>query len=385
MNIVLFSDTFPPEINGVAVSVFNHAKVLRDHGHRVYVITTNPFSKHITFEQDVLRIPGQKIKQLYGYILAPLYSKKAFQIIRDWSIDVIHVHTEYGIGTFGRTVAKKLKKPLVYTYHTMYEDYTYYLGVFKGLADLFVKGLSKRFATRCQGFISPSEKTKQAMIRYGVKRSIDVIPTGIDFSKFQDRNINEAKLTSLKEQFQLTDKRVILSLGRVAKEKSIDLIIKSFAKLPDVIRIASVLLIVGGGPALDSLKALSHQLQLDSYVRFVGPVPSTEVQYYYHLADVFVNASMTETQGLTYMEAMAASTLVLARYDDNIKDLIVARKTGFLFNDEASFAEELAYILQQSPIQKKSIIDAAHAIVEEYSIEKFYERLIAVYERVKTQ
>lgn len=385
MNIVLFADTYPPEINGVAVSVFNHAKVLRTHGHRVYVVTTNPFSKQVTCEEDILRIPGQKVKQLYGYIVAPMYSKKAYTIIRQWDIDVIHVHTEYGIGNFGRTVAKNLKKPLVYTYHTMYEDYTYYLGIFKGLADLFVKGLSKRFAMRCDGFISPSEKTKQAMIRYGMKRPIDVIPTGIDFSKFKEENLDSKKRESIRSQFQLANKKVILSLGRVAKEKSIDLIIRSFAQLAHNIRESSVLLIVGGGPALDSLKALARHLKIDQDVRFTGPVPSTEVQYYYHLADVFANASLTETQGLTYMEAMASSTLVLARYDDNIKDLILPRKTGFIFKDEDTFSKELEFILSLTPIEKKRIVDEAKLVVNHYSIELFYERLMAVYQRVNRQ
>ena len=385
MNIVLFSDTYPPEINGVAVSVFNHANVLRQHGHQVYVVTTNPFTKQMTFEQDVLRIPGQKIKQLYGYVLASFYSKKAFQIIKKWSIDVIHVHTEYGIGIFGRTVAKKLHQPLVYTYHTMYEDYTYYLGFLKRIADLFVKSLSKRLATRCDAVIAPSEKTKQSMIRYGVKRPIEVIPTGIDFSKFKFQNLDPKKLLVLKKQYHLEEKKVILSLGRVAKEKSIDLIIRSFAELTPAIRSSYVLLIVGGGPALDSLKTLAKQLKIEHDVQFVGPVPSTEVQYYYHLADVFANASLTETQGLTYMEAMAANTLVLARFDDNIKDLIIPRKTGFLFKDEHSFAEELAYIANLSPIEKKKMIQAALQIVNDYDIETFYERLMTVYLRVKTQ
>lgn len=385
MNIVLFSDTFPPEINGVAVSVFNHAKVLRSHGHRVLVVTTNPLSKQITFEEDVLRIPGQKLKQLYGYIIAPLFSKKAYAMIQQWPIDIIHVHTEYGLGMFGRTVAKKLKKPLIYTYHTMYEDYTHYLGIFKRLADLFVKRLSKRLAMQCDGFISPSEKTKQAMIRYGMKRPIDVIPTGIDFSKFKEENLDSKKRVHILSQLDLENKKVILSLGRVAKEKSIDLIIRSFAHLSPQLRDTSVLLIVGGGPALESLKALAKQLKVEQSVRFMGPVPSTEVQYYYHVSDVFVNASLTETQGLTYMEAMASSTLVLARFDDNIKELIIPRTTGFIFKDEVTFSKELEYILSLTSIEKKRIVEQAKLVVNHYSIELFYERLMAVYQRVNRQ
>lgn len=385
MNIVLFADTYPPEINGVAVSVYNHANVLRSHGHHVYVVTTNPFSKKVTLEDNVLRIPGQKIKQLYGYVVAPFYSKKAWTIIQTWAIDVIHVHTEYGIGIFGRNIAKKLKKPLVYTYHTMYEDYTYYLGIFKGLADLFVKRLSKRLAMRCDAFISPSEKTKDALIRYGMKRPIDVIPTGIDFSKFNESNLDRQTLSSIAQTLNITNQKVVLSLGRVAKEKSIDLIIRSFAHLPIELRSSTLLLIVGGGPALDGLKNLAKQLKVETFIRFVGPVPSTFVQYYYHLADVFVNASLTETQGLTYMEAMAASTLVLARLDDNIKDLIIPKKTGFLFHDETTFAQELSHILSLSSIDKQKVIDEAMQVVHQYSIDVFYERLIAVYQRVKGQ
>lgn len=379
MTIVLFSDTYYPEINGVAVSVENHYKTLTAHGHTVYVVTTNPFSKKVTFENHILRVPGIKLKKLYGYIMAPLYSRQAYNIIKTWSIDVIHLHSEYGIGIFGRTVAKKLKKPTVYTYHTMYEDYTYYLGIFKPIVDLFVKGLSRKYAMRATEFIAPSEKTKQKMLSYGAKRNMFVVPTGIDFSKFKASNLDPLKMKSIEEKYRVHERFTLLSLGRVAKEKSIDLVIRSFAQAVKATAQPMQLLIVGGGPAKNELEALAKSLHLENDITFVGPVPSTEVQYYYHAADLFVNASITETQGLTYMEAMAADTLVLARFDKNLADLIVDGKTGFLFQNETEFTEKLKHIVALSAIEKKVLIQQAKEKVDGYSIERFYDNLMQVY------
>ena len=385
MKIALFTDTYPPEINGVSVSVGLHQKVLLDQGHEVLVITTNPFGKQIVIDAGVIRIPGVELKKLYGYRLSTFFSAKAYQYIRKWQPDVIHIHTDIGIGIFGKITAFFLKVPTVVTYHTMYEDYTHYAGFLKGLASRVVKQFSKSIAEQCTEFISPSLKTKEKIRSYGVDRFINIVPTGIDFSRFQRTSLDAHKLAEVKNRWILPGEKVLLSLGRVAKEKSMDVILKGFAKViqsgEDHIR----LLMVGDGPDRHGLIELANQLGISNKVSFVGAVPILEVPYYYQLADVFVSASLTETQGLTFMEAMVSDRLVLCRYDENLAELIRHQQTGFIFSDEEDFVRQVKTIFNLTKEKRETIKGDVATAVNRYSLPNFYQNLIEVYQRATRQ
>jgi 1,2-diacylglycerol 3-alpha-glucosyltransferase len=385
MKIALFTDTYPPEINGVSVSVGLHQKVLLDQGHEVLVITTNPFGKQIVIDAGVIRIPGVELKKLYGYRLSTFFSAKAYQYIRKWQPDVIHIHTDVGIGIFGKITAFFLKVPTVVTYHTMYEDYTHYAGFLKGLASRVVKQFSKSIAEQCTEFISPSLKTKEKIRSYGVDRFINIVPTGIDFSRFQRTSLDAHKLAEVKNRWILPGEKVLLSLGRVAKEKSMDVILKGFAKViqsgEDHIR----LLMVGDGPDRHGLIELANQLGISDKVSFVGAVPILEVPYYYQLADVFVSASLTETQGLTFMEAMVSDRLVLCRFDENLAELIRHQQTGFIFSDEEDFVRQVKTIFNLTKEKRETIKGDVATAVNRYSLPNFYQNLIEVYQRATRQ
>ena len=385
MKIALFTDTYPPEINGVSVSVGLHQKVLLDQGHEVLVITTNPFGKQIVIDAGVIRIPGVELKKLYGYRLSTFFSAKAYQYIRKWQPDVIHIHTDVGIGIFGKITAFFLKVPTVVTYHTMYEDYTHYAGFLKGLASRVVKQFSKSIAEQCTEFISPSLKTKEKIRSYGVDRFINIVPTGIDFSRFQRTSLDAHKLAEVKNRWILPGEKVLLSLGRVAKEKSMDVILKGFAKViqsgEDHIR----LLMVGDGPDRHGLIELTNQLGISNKVSFVGAVPILEVPYYYQLADVFVSASLTETQGLTFMEAMVSDRLVLCRFDENLAELIRHQQTGFIFSDEEDFVRQVKTIFNLTKEKRETIKGDVATAVNRYSLPNFYQNLIEVYQRATRQ
>jgi 1,2-diacylglycerol 3-alpha-glucosyltransferase len=260
MNIGLFSDTYPPQINGVAVSTQNLFNILRKNGHQAYVVTTNAESNHLEYKDNVLHIPGLELKKLYGYRLASFYNSRAMKIIKSWNLDLVHIQSEAGIGIFGKIVATREKLPTVNTYHTMYEDYTHYAGKGEHF-DRFAKGVvrvfSKYVAMQCTEFISPSEKTKDAFRQYGTERYINIVPTGIDFSKFKRDSINLDELEQYKINHDLQSKFVILSLGRVATEKSIDVLIRGYAKYVKSETRPSKFLIVGDGPAKESLDKLA--------------------------------------------------------------------------------------------------------------------------------
>jgi 1,2-diacylglycerol 3-alpha-glucosyltransferase len=195
--------------------------------------------------------------------------------------------------------------------------------------------------------------------------------------------VDHNDVASLKASFGISTKDfVVLSLGRVAKEKSIDVCLRGYADfLKSDPKVPTKMLIVGGGPALEDLKALAASLGVGDHVVFSGAVKPDQIQRYYALGDCFVSASITETQGLTFMEAMAAGLVVLARYDDNLQGTISDGKTGYFFYDEEDFKEKLANVIALSPQVKKTIQANAFQAIDVYSMEHFYQNIIEVYQR----
>lgn len=388
MRVAIFSDTYPPQINGVATACKTIEKILVAHSQDVLVVTiAKDGEHHISQDGNVVRIPGFHAKKLYNYQFTTFFSKKVFEIVKKFNPDVIHIHTEVGIGIFGRIMAKKLKIPLVYTYHTMYEDYTYY--VTKGIrffdfaAKKAVASLSVVLSDSTTEFTTTSLKTKNRLRAYGVKKYINVVPIGLDFSMFERKEGYLDKVKEIRDKYDLNGKFVILILGRLAKEKSNDVILTSLEKFlkkkqRDDIR----LMIVGDGPDKPDLENLARELHLDKEVIFVGKVPYPEVRYYYFASDLFVSASVSETQGLTYTEAMAAKIPVLARYDKNLDGVIVDNETGFFFEDYHSFETKLEKILSLDKKQIEKVVNDAYATnVNNFSLETFYKRLINVYNK----
>ena len=386
MNVALFSDTYPPEINGVATSTFNLRKTLLTHGEKVIVVTTNPFSNKVTYEDGVLRIPGLDVKKLYNYRMSSFYSPEGMKIIERFKPDIVHCQTDAGIGIFGTIVASKFHCGMVYTFHTCLEDYAYYIthGHFDRAARHIIRFYFKGQSIRFGEFIAPSDKIKDYLRSIQIDSSVSVIPTGIELDRFSNRNRNEEDVAMLKAKLGIApDDFVILSLGRIAKEKSIDVLLRGYAKfLRSPQQKRTKFLVIGWGPAENELKELAGRLGIDDSVIFGGACKPDETQRYYHLGDCFASASITETQGLTFMEAMAAELPVLARYDDNLIGTIKEGETGFFFNDEDDFAEKLAFLIDLPLDKRKKIIDNALDAIDPYSMERFYRNVMEVYRRV---
>ena len=383
MRIAIFSDTYTPDINGVATST----KILKDelinHGHEVLVVTSELPSES-DYEDDpndnILRVPGLEIQALYGYRACNIYSFKGMKEIKSMNIEVIHVQTEFGIGIFGRIVGEALNIPVVYTYHTMWADYSHYVNPINSTA---IDGLIKKAITRISKFygdksaelIVPSIKTKEALEKYGLHKNMHIIPTGLELDKFDPKNKDDKLINQIKEKYGIKDQFIVTFLGRIAKEKSIDVLIdamKEIVKENDNI----LCLIVGGGPYLDELKELVKDDQTEKYIIFTGPKLSQEVPSYYHLSNVFVSASVTETQGLTYIEAMASGIPAVARYDQNLENVIIDGVNGYFFKETNELVSILLNMMN-SDCSKMAREAYLHAM--KFSSEVFYEKVIDVY------
>ena len=385
MRIAIFTDTYPPYVNGVSTSCFNLANILTKEGHEVLVVAPRFSEGKLEQIGNVLYVPGVYLKKYYGFRMTNIFATKPVKIIKKFKPDVIHNQTDWTIGVLARRIAHKFKLPIVYTYHTSYEDYTYYVvrGFMEPFAKKLMRGYAKLIADRATEFIAPSDKTKDYMRNAGSDVYINVIPSGIDFSIFKKGNIDQEKIATFKKEHHIRETtKVFLILGRLAKEKSMDVSLKGIAayhkKHPEVdIKV----LVVGDGPAHEELMLLVEELGITDIVDFIGQVSGLEVPFYYHLADIYTSASITETQGLTFMEAMAAGNIVLARYDSNLTGTIVHEKTGFFFSDENSFIEQVEKIFALSDEQKQLVLDAAYQIADRYSIDNFYNNIMRVYKR----
>lgn len=386
MRIAIFSDTYPPQINGVSTSTYNLVKALRDRGEDVLLVTvnTNEGEKTIIDGNNIF-IPGLVLKKLYGYRVTWIYNSKVFKFVKNWKPDIIHYQTDAPIGIFARIVAKKLKLPIVYTYHTWYADYTHYAtkGYFDRFAKKMVQLYSLSLAKNTTEFITPSNKTKESLRMFGADSYINIVPTGIDFSLFKKENLDQEKINSIKKELNINeDDFVFLILGRLAKEKSMDVSIRGVGefkkKYPDL---KIKLVIVGMGPAYESLVKLVKDCGLEDITVFTGAKPASEVPLYYNLADIYTSASLTETQGLTFMEAMAAGAFVLARFDDNLTGTIEDNETGFFFTDEQSFIKKAYQVYTMTKEEKERIEKNAYKIIEQYSIDTFYDNVMETYHR----
>jgi 1,2-diacylglycerol 3-alpha-glucosyltransferase len=385
MRIGLFSDTYSPDINGVVSSIVTLQNALENLGHDVFVVTNQPKIFTTTLENNILRLPGIELKSMYGYTMSSPLHLRALKQIEEMKLDIIHVHTEFGIGLFARIVSKRLIIPLVSTYHTTYEDYTHYINPLhmksvERLARRSVSKLSKLYGSSCQAMISPSEKTKEMLLGYGITREIYVIPTGLNLSRFDKKNTNPAMVKSLRAKYGISEETfVILYVGRLAKEKSIDYVIDGFNEL-DLAHQDIKLMIVGGGPDEEGLVHLVKTLKIEDKVIFTGKIPSLEVPAYYHASDAFVSASLTETQGMTFIEALAAECRLFARPDDVLTELVIEDKTGYYFKSTHEFASKVMHHLSKTKKQREEMCIAAKAQVRIYDDREFGKAVENVYQ-----
>lgn len=385
MRIGLFSDAYLPDINGVVSSIATLKAALEKLGHTVFVVSNhNGINVKYDAENHILRLPGLEVKKFYGYKMSNPIQLRGEEYIRKMDLDVIHVHTEMGIGLFARQMAKKYNIPLVYTYHTLYEDYLHYVNpkdfqTVDQAGRRVVRYLSKLAGNGPMAVIAPSNKTKKALQSYGVKTPIYIVPTGIDLSDFLKKNLDAEKIQAVRQSLGLSDEaHTVVFVGRIAKEKCIEMPIEALSKVKDD---NLHLIIVGGGTDLKFYQNEAKELGLEERVHFVGKIPREEIPYYYSAFDCFVSASLSETQGMTYLEALASGLMVFGRRDEVLDGLVEEGKTGYYFDDAQELAAKLdAYFTLPKAQREAHVLDCV-AKTEQYNTELFAQKVLAVYQQ----
>lgn len=381
LNIGLFTDTYFPQINGVGTSVHTLYEQLTAMGHNVYIFTPSDPRRTSDENENIIRMPSMPCFFLKNFRIGLLYSPKELLKIYELKLDIIHTQTEFSLGTFGKTLAKFCGIPLVHTYHTMYEDYVHYIVNGALISRSMAHSFSKHFCNSANAVIAPTEKVKTSLQEYGVTRPISIIPTGIDTTRFKKENYNKKDIAEMRSEYGFDENtEVLLVLGRIAQEKSIDIILKA---MPEVFeeRPNSRLLIVGDGPYRNELEKMAADLGILEKITFAGSKPWAEIGSYYQMADIYLSASSSETQGLTFVEAMAGGIPVIAKKDPCLYGLVENGVSGFMFEEDSELPSLINSALSDRENLEK-ISENAVVSAEKFSAKTFGKNVFALYEQV---
>lgn len=385
MRIGLFTDSYPPFINGVSTSVAMLKKALEKKGHTVYVVTVsnNALKYEYDEEEKIVRVPGIPVG-IYDYRLSRIYPLTMINTMKNWNLDVIHSHTEFGIGILARLLAKQFNIPLVHTYHTLYEDYTHYIthGYFEKSSKKIVEYLTKFYCDKtAHELIVPTNKIyKLFKEKYEFQKNIHIVPTGIEVDRFYTENVDKNYVQKLKKKLNIQKKDfIILFVGRLASEKNVEFLINAQKKLTEKHQDIK-LVIVGDGPDKENYENLVNELNLNKNVIFTGKAAWEEMPFYYHCANVFATASTTETQGLTVIEAMAASKVPLCIKDESFLGTVTDGLNGIIYQTEQEYIESVLMLHADNALLQK-YNNQARIQAEHCSSASYAERVLEVYKR----
>lgn len=375
MNVGLFTDTYFPQVSGVATSIKTLKEALEAQGHQVYIFTsTDPKVPKNKFEPHIYRFSSVPYLGFKDRRLAFRGLIQAVEIAKSVQLDIVHTQTEFSLGLLGKFVARQLKIPAVHTYHTMYEDYTHYFAKGMLIGPNGVGRIMKAYMMSMAGVIAPSKLVQDTLVRYGITVPMRIIPTGVSLPKRRSTQVN------LRHNYHFYDTQpIILSLGRLAFEKNVAMTISVFSELLQVMPDAR-LVIAGDGPARKSLFEQVAELELEDKVIFTGMVNHEDIGDYYQMANVFVSSSDTETQGLTFIEAMAANRPFVAIHSPYLDNLVDNEAIGTLVSDY----DELLAAVQKYLERPNTLADeqVRQAKMKDVDATKFAERVLAFYQDI---
>ena len=381
LKILITTDLYTTNTNGVVTSVQNLFDELTAKGHDVKILTISD-SFHSHREGPVTYIRSVSLERVYPNVRMPMsYRHELIRDLIEWKPDIVHSQCEFFSFQFASRISRITGAPIVHTYHTLYEQYvTSYLIPSRRFSDAMVKFLSRVRLKKVKTLVAPTAKVENTLQGYGLGNPIEVVPSGISLDQHRQR-LDPAARRRLRRELGLTEAdQVLLNLGRLGGEENLGELIELFAQArqenPNL-----KFLIVGDGPARKELEELSRKLDVSDHVIFTGMVPPDRVQEYYQLGDLFVSASTSETQGLTYIEAAANGLPLLCRQDECLTDVLREGVNGYEYTCEEEFLQAIDTMMAD-PAWRESASRHSEEIAASFDKRNFADHIETIYRSV---
>ncbi len=384
MRVALFTETYLPMVNGVVTHVKTLKEGLELLGHKAIIVTADSNVKKTQASKDIMYCPAVKLEKIYGYDVASPISADRLKMIKEFNPDIIHIHNEFGIGLSGVLIARKLKIPLVYTMHTMYDDYLYYIAgnaPTQKLLSTATHQYAKILATAAQEITGPSKKVEEYFRRCGVNKPVTVIPNSVETDVFNRYSIDKEKTDQIRKNYGFSSEDLVFCFcGRMGQEKNIETLLDYWAKnIKD--SDGMKLLLMGGGPQLEEFKEYANKLGLQNTVVFTDRIEHKDIPPYYAACDCYITASLTECHSISMMEGQATGMPVLTIRDELNMDQIEEGVNGFSFSDADEMYKHMKYIKSLSKEELDKLKRVSRESIVSSGTKSIAEKLLTVYDK----
>lgn len=376
MRIAVYTNAYKPIISGVvnAISLLRQGLLAR--GHEVMILAPDYYG-YRDQESGIGRFPSVDLTRKVRFPIAIPWSPRLSRLVRDFRPEVIHTHHPFVLGPLAMRMARHLDVPLVYTFHTQYEEYAHYIPLPAGLVKWAARHRIRRFVEAADVVTTPAESIRVLLQGYGIAREILVLPNPIDLSRFA-----RAEGETVRRQLGLAEGELVaISVGRLGIEKNLGFMLEAFALMRSLaLDLPLRLVLVGAGPEEARLKELGEELGLGDRLILAGSVPYQTVPSYLAAADLFLMTSLTEVKPLVLLEAMAAGLPVVAVRASGAVDTLTDGRHGLLTElDRLAFARAAVDLLRDEG-RRAAMGRAARETVERYSLERVTDQFLALYE-----
>ena len=384
MKIAIFTETYPPYINGVATQSYMLKKMYEELGHEVLVVTVGSEKQRKTKLVDgVVYVPGILLKKLYKYRVAiPIGNmRKKFPI--NFKPDIIHIQNEFGIGEIGLEVAKKEHIPVVYTLHTEYDKFLFYIGL-KHFTE-FSRNISAKYFTRFSKnatiITSMSSKAQAYIDRQKVDKKVVVLSNAVEYKKFLPTPERIAFREEFRKKYGIADStKLFVFVGRIGAEKNISELIDNFMYC-DFPRDLARLVVIGGGPDLEDLRNKVASKGFEDRIYLLGPIDHTQIPKYLHAMDYYTTASLSEMHSLSMLEAMASGLFALVKHDAPNENQIISGKNGYQWDSKEDFKKVFSRVLNMSQEEQAKLKENVLEYSKNNDFKKQAQELIKIYQR----
>lgn len=377
MRVAVFTDSYWPYTSGVVRSISTTVEELVSLGHEVFIFAPRYKGLDTQTDERVFRFFALPSPTSPGYNVAVPFSPRLRRTLKRLRIDLVHTHSPFLLGRLGARCGSALGLPVVFTYHTLYEEYVHYFPFFRNVTRALTKRICVGFCNRVDLVIVPTDAVGIHIRSMGVRRPVKKLPTGIKLVEFAGGDGGW-----LRARYRIgASEAVLLYVGRIGREKNLPFLLRAYRRIADLRR-DTRLVLVGGGPELPAIQNLAAAWGLKERVVFTGPVAPGEVKHYYAGADVFVFASVTETQGLVIAEAKVAGLPAVAVRAFGVTEMVADGEDGFLVGlDEEAFAQRVLDLLA-NPSLRQRMGEKARVNARYFSSERMARELADCYARL---